>query len=442
MTAAVKQTQTVTLQLPNEANIHLPGAGQAWLDKLRTTASEQFLNAGLPSVRDEEWRYTDIRKLKRQQFNLQFSAPDVSPTLQSLPNYDVTRIVLVNGLFSPAMSNDKIPKGVSIQSLAIKLADDSLQGLLGSTLPSDRHAFVDLNTAYCYDGVVIEIADKTVLDKPIEIVHVTTAAEHATVSHARNLIVAGKLSNAHIIERSLSANANQACLNNTVTEIIAHDGAKLEHYKVQEEAKHTFHIGGVFINQGRDTHVTNHNIAMGGSLVRNDIYVNLLGSGAHGGMNGLVLGKDSQHVHNHTQVAHRVPHCTSDEFYKTVLDDKSRAIFRGRIIVAQDAQKSDAEQRNDNLILSNDAEADTKPQLEIYADDVICSHGATIGQLDQESLFYFQSRGITKEDARRLLTFAFVNEVVDRIGFAPLRVELAQRYLGELLPESPQEGVV
>lgn len=439
MTAAVKQTTTNALLLPQEANITLPGAGQAWLDKLRANAAKQFINSGLPTVRDEEWRYTDIRKLKRQQFSVQFSSPDVREALNDLPNYDVTRIVLVNGLFSPVISSDAIPEGVSIQSLAIKLADNSLQGLLGSTLPSDKHAFIDLNTAYCFDGVVIEIADKIILEKPIEIVHVTTGTDHATVSHARNLIVAGKLSESHIIERSISAGADNAYLNNTVTEIIAHDGAKLEHYKVQEDAEHAFHIGGLFINQSRDATVVNHNIALGGGLVRNDIYLNLLGTGAHGGMNGLVLGKDSQHVHNHTEVAHRVPHCTSDEFYKTVLDDKSRSIFRGRIIVAQDAQQTDAEQQNDNLLLSSDAEADTKPQLEIYADDVVCSHGATIGQLDQKSLFYFQSRGIKKEDARRLLTFAFVNEVVDRISFEPLREELTQRFLGELLPDSYQE---
>jgi len=152
-----------------------------------------------------------------------------------------------------------------------------------------------------------------------------------------------------------------------------------------------------------------------------------------------VIGKQSQHIHNHTEVDHRVPHCTSDEFYKNVLDDKSRAIFRGRIIVAQDAQKTAAEQQNDNLLVSADAEANTKPQLEIYADDVTCSHGATIGQLDQKSLFYFQSRGINKADAQRLLTFAFVNEVVDRISFEPLKNELTQRFLGELLPDSYQE---
>ncbi|MGH1428536.1 MAG: Fe-S cluster assembly protein SufD [Arenicella sp.] len=444
MTAAVKQNKTQPLLLPSEAGISLPGAGQEWLDSLRNNASKQFSVNGLPTVRDEEWRYTDIRKLKRLQFSMQFSAPDVRECLNNLPDYNLTRIVLVNGLFSPEMSTVRLSDDekalITISSLAKKLEDDSLQGLLGSTLPADRHAFVDLNTAYCFDGVVIEVAAKAKLEKPIEIIHVTTThSAQASVTHPRNLIIAGKLSESQFIERSIAMEGEERniYLNNTVTEIIAHDGSKLDHYKVQEESKTAFHFGGVFISQSRDAHVVNHNIALGGVLVRNDIYLNLLGTGAHGGMNGLVLGHDSQHVHNHTEVAHRLPHCTSDEFYKTVLDDKSRAVFRGRIIVAQDAQKTNAEQQNNNLLLSNDAEADTKPQLEIYADDVICSHGATIGQLDEKSLFYFQSRGIKKDDARRLLTFAFVNEVVDRITFEPLRNELTQRFLGELLPSTP-----
>ena len=439
MTAAVKSKKVDSLVLPTAAGLSLPGAGQDWLDKLRATAAQNFANQGLPTVRDEEWRYTDIRRLKRQNFSMQFNCGDVSQIVDSLPSYDVTRIFLVNGLFAPAISKDIIPSGVTVESLAHKLIDNSLQGILSSTLPSDRHAFIELNTAHCFDGVVITIAADTVLDKPIEIVHVTTGAEEATVSHARNIIIANKHVQAHIIERSLALNADNAYLNNSVTEIVAHDGAQLEHYKIQEEAPQAFHIGGVFVNQSRDSAVINHNIALGGSLVRNDIHFNLLGNGAHGGMNGLVIGKQSQHIHNHTEVDHRVPHCTSDEFYKNVLDDKSRAIFRGRIIVAQDAQKTAAEQQNDNLLVSADAEANTKPQLEIYADDVTCSHGATIGQLDQKSLFYFQSRGINKADAQRLLTFAFVNEVVDRISFEPLKNELTQRFLGELLPDSYQE---
>ena len=439
MTAAVKTKTVESLLLPSEAGLTLPGSGQSWLDHIRAAAAQNYTDYGLPTVRDEEWRYTDIRRLKRQKFSMQFNCQDVSPSLLGLPDYDVTRLYIVNGLFSPAISKDAIPEGVMVESLANKLADDSLNGILNSTLPANRHAFIDLNTAHCFDGVVITLAADTVLKKPLEIVHVTTSAEHATVSHARNLIIANKHSQARIIERFVSLDVQAVYLNNSVTEIIAHDGAQVEHYKIQEEALHAFHMGGVFVSQGRNSSVVNHNIALGGSLVRNDIHFNLLGSGAHGGMNGLVLGKASQHIHNHTEVDHRVPHCTSDEFYKNVLDDQSRAIFRGRIIVAQDAQKTAAEQQNDNLLLSADAEANTKPQLEIYADDVTCSHGATIGQLEQKSLFYFQSRGIKKIDAQRLLTFAFVNEVVDRINFEPLKNELTQRFLGELLPNSYQE---
>ena len=437
---AVKSKKLSALLLPSEAGIALPGAGKDWLDTLRAAAAAQFAEHGLPTVRDEEWRYTDIRKLKRQQFTVANSVPDVAGTLAKLPDYDLPRIVLVNGFYAPACSSTDLPNGISVSALSMRLEDDSLKGLLGTTLPTEPHAFTALNSAYCLDGVVIEIDDKTVLEQPIELIHVVTEAN--SVSHARNLVIAGKLSQAEIIERSVTSldsdTGTAIYLNNSVTEIIAHDGAQLEHYKVQQDAATAFHIGGVFINQGRDANVVNHNMALGGALVRNDVHLNLLGTGSHGGMNGLVVGHGTQHVHNHTEVDHRVPHCTSDEYYKTVLDDQSRAIFRGRIIVAQDAQKTSAEQQNNNLLLSADAEANTKPQLEIYADDVECSHGATIGQLDAKSLFYFQSRGINKQDARRLLTFAFVNEVLDRITFKPLQAELTERFLGELLPDSYQ----
>jgi len=434
---AVKSKKPSALLLPSEAGIALPGAGKDWLDTLRASAAAQFAEQGLPTVRDEEWRYTDIRKLKRQQFTVANSVPDVAATLAKLPDYGLPRIVLVNGFYAPACSSTDLPDGVSVSALSMRLEDDSLNGLLGTTLPTEAHAFTALNSAYCLDGAVIEIADKTILEQPIELIHVVTEAN--SVSHARNLVIAGKLSQAEIIERSITSLDDAVYLNNSVTEIIAHDGAQLEHYKVQQDAATAFHIGGVFINQGRDANVVNHNMALGGELVRNDVHLNLLGTGSHGGMNGLVVGHGTQHVHNHTEVDHRVPHCTSDEYYKTVLDDKSRAIFRGRIIVAQDAQKTSAEQQNNNLLLSTDAEANTKPQLEIYADDVECSHGATIGQLDAKSLFYFQSRGINKQDARRLLTFAFVNEVLDRVTFEPLQAELTERFLGELLPDTYQE---
>lgn len=439
MTAVSKTVKPASLLLPHEANVALPGAGNDWIDTVRRLASEQFAKTGLPTIRDEEWRYTDIRKIKRQQFTLSTNVPDVSETLATLPDYGLARIVLVNGVFAPQCSSGDLPEGITVSSLASRLQEDSLKDVIGTALPMDQHGFTTLNSAYCFDGAVIEIADNAKVDQPIELVHVTTTSATPIVSHPRNLIIAGKLSQAHIIERSLAADEETVYLNNSVTEIIAAAGAHLEHYKVQQESAIAFHVGGVFVNQERDSTVTNHNIALGGALVRNDIQLSLLGTGAHSGMNGLVVGHGSQHVHNHTEVSHRVPHCTSDEFYKTVLDDKSRCIFRGRIIVAQDAQKTSADQQNNNLLLSDDAEVNTKPQLEIYADDVLCSHGATIGQLDEKSTFYFQSRGIKKDDARRLLTFAFVNEVLDRISFEPLKSELTERFLGELLPDTYKE---
>lgn len=445
MTAIAKKDKKTPVLLPAEMGKTLPGAGAEWLDTLRANAAQAFSTAGLPSVRDEEWRYTDLRVLKKQQYNLADTVPDVSDALAKLPDYGLPRAVLVNGYFAPACSSlGDLPEGVHVDSLAMLLQSDAdqLKGLLGSCLPEEQHGFTQLNTAFCLDGVVVRIDKGVKLEQPLEIVHVTTTGEQATVSHARNLIVAEPLAEGSIIERAIAdkgENEETVYLNNSVTEIVAHDGAQIQHYKVQADANSAFHIGGVFANQGRDSNVVNHNIALGGRLVRNDIQLNLLGQNGHAGMNGLIVGHGKQHVHNHTEVQHKVPHCSSDEYYKSVLDEQSRAVFRGRIVVAQDAQKTDAEQQNNNLLLSPDAEADSKPQLEIYADDVQCSHGATVGQLEAKSLFYLQSRGIHKDDARRLLTFAFVNELLERVSYAPLQVELTQRFLGELLPDTYQD---
>ncbi|MGH1541346.1 MAG: Fe-S cluster assembly protein SufD [Arenicella sp.] len=442
MTAIQQKRKPAALSLPDNTSAGLPGAGNAWLDQLRADATAQYQSSGLPTVRDEEWRYTDLRAFKRQQYAIANSVPDVSDVIAALPDYDLPRVVLVNGYFAPACSRlDNLPTGISVDSLAITLQQnpESLKGLLGTALPAETHAFTQLNSAYCNDGAVIRIASKATVEKPIELIHVTTEHDEPVVSHPRNIIIADKLSQVTIIERSVCADNkpdSTSYLLNTVTEIIAHDGAQVQHYKVQQDADNAFHMGGVFANQGRDSNVVNHNITLGSKLARNDIHLNLLGTNAHGGMNGLVVGHEKQHVHNHTEVQHKVPHCTSDEYYRSVLDDKSRAVFRGRIVVAEDAQKTDAQQQNNNLLLSADAEADSKPQLEIYADDVLCSHGATVGQLDPKSLFYLQSRGINLKDAQRLLTFAFVNEVLERITFEPLQLELMERFLGELLSES------
>lgn len=398
----------------------------AWLNKQRTDALTQFETLGLPGVRDEQWRYTNLRALKSTAYQL----AERSALNTELPATNGTRLVIVDGYVDLAASSiDNID--VTVGNLSDLLDNTEVQAAFSTTLPVKQHGFMSLNTAYADDGYVLIIAPKQVLKDHIEVVFVNQASE--TVSHTRNLIIAGAHSQCTVVERHISAADNPTHLSNVITEIIAADNAHVDHYKIQQLGDAAFHIGGVFVNHASHAHVKSHNIALGGRIARNDVHSNLLGQGAHIEMNGLVVGSGAQHVDNHTQVNHLVPHCTSDEFYKTILDDQSRSVFRGRIVVAQDAQQTNADQQNNNLLLSPQAEADCKPQLEIYADDVKCSHGATVGQLDPKSIFYLKSRGISDEQAHTLLTFAFANEVIERVQVESIRTELTQLIAGELL---------
>lgn len=397
-----------------------------WLSNIRENALAEFEEVGLPSIRDEQWGYTNLKALK----NKSFAAPSASNLSIKIADSNFARLVFVDGSLDQDQSTALTETGV--HSLATYLQDspDKLEANFGKTLPNKRHGFTALNSAYAQDGYVIELEKGQQLAQTIEVVFVSQSPE--SVSHLRNLIIAPANSQCTVIERHIGKD-NEVTMSNHVTEIIAGDNAHVDHYKIQQGSDQSFHFGGVFIQQGRHSNVKNHNINLGGLLTRNDINTDLLGEGAHMEMNGLVLGKGQQHIDNHTEVNHAVPNCTSDEYYKTVLDDRSRSVFRGRIIVAEDAQKTLADQQNNNLLLSKKAEADTKPQLEIYADDVKCSHGATVGQLDQTSLFYLKSRGIDQESARGLLTFAFANEVVERIQVESIKQELTRIIAGELL---------
>ena len=407
--------------LDAHGSISLPGSDLAWLSAQRTAALAQFEKVGLPGVRDEEWRYTNLRALKSNSYQLN-SSTELSIELAETSN---PRLVFVDGLLNASAST-------ALSEQVSKLSDsvDQLEPHFGSTLPAEPHGFTALNTAYAQDGYVVTLKPGQVLEGILEIVFVSQSAD--TVSHTRNLIIAGTNSQCTIVERHIGVDGT-VYLNNVITEIVAGDNAHVDHYKIQQESNDAFHMGGVFINQDKSSQVKNHNITLSGLLTRNDIVTNLLGQGAHMEMNGLVVGQGRQHIDNHTQVNHAVPNCTSDEYYKTVLDDHSRSVFRGRIIVAEDAQLTNADQQNNNLLLSANAEADTKPQLEIYADDVKCSHGATVGQLDPVSLFYLKSRGINTESANALLTFAFANEVIERVAVDSVRQELTQLIAGELL---------
>ncbi|RBP53631.1 Fe-S cluster assembly protein SufD [Arenicella xantha] len=400
-----------------------------WLMQQRQQALTHFETVGLPGVRDEQWRYTNLRALKSQQFSVG-QAVELS---QTLPSVTHARLVIVDGFVDLAASTLPSMQGVTVNRLSDVWQDASVQEAFGTTLPSEQHGFTALNTAYAQDGYVLQLSQGAVVEM-LEIVFINQHSQ--AVSHARNLIIAAANSQCTVVERhcvSSDANDDMTYLSNTLTEIIAGDNAHIDHYKIQQHGDSAFHMGGVFINQARSSQVKSHNIALSGLVTRNDIHSNLQGSGAHIEMNGLVLGQGRQHIDNHTQVNHLEPSCSSDEYYKTVLSDHSRSVFRGRIVVAQDAQLTIADQQNNNLLLSGNAEADTKPQLEIYADDVKCSHGATVGQLDPKSVFYLKSRGINSEQANALLTFAFANQVIERVGVSAIREELTQIMAGELL---------
>lgn len=430
---SVAKANIVNAWLPQGEPEAIPSAPQ-WFSQLQQRAQQDYQQTGLPGVRDEQWRYTNLRALKNA--DLSFATRGLSPVSPS-PEHSI-ELVFINGFYHAELSNQAaLPEGVVVTNLASALQQqsDGLEPIYGSTLPEQQHAFHLLNSAYATDGYVLIVPKGAVIEQPIVIRFEHTQGQ---ASHTRNLILAGANSQCTVIERHTSQAAGY--FSNSVTEVIAQDGSNIDHYKLHQESDTAFHIGGVFTNQARDSHISLHNIGLDGSLLRNDVIANLIGQGSHVEMNGLVIGKDKQHIDNHTEVIHAVANCTSDEYYKAILDDQSRSVFRGRIVVAQDAQKTNADQQNNNLLLSPKAEADTKPQLEIYADDVKCSHGATVGQLEQKSLFYLQSRGINKEQARALLTFAFANEVIERVKVDSVRAELTQLIAGELV--SDLEGMV
>ena len=434
MTISAESSQS---WLARHSSASLAGKDLPWLQQQRQLGLDLFARNGLPGVRDEQWRYTNLRALKNTVYSLSTPARDTTVTL---PVCDNPRLVFVDGYYRDDLSsvNDFVADaGVIFGNLAGRLTTDpaALEPYFGNSLPQQQHGFTALNTAYCQDGFVLILPNNAVLKDTLEICFVSSdelAGTLDSVSYSRNLIIANTNSQCTLIEKHIGVDGS-VYLNNTVTEIHAGNNSHIDHYTLQQESADAFHVGGVFIRQSANSHVKSHNIALSGLVTRKDIISNLLGQGAHIELNGLVLGAGRQHVDNHTEVNHAVANCTSDEYYKTILDDHSRSVFRGRIIVAQDAQQTSADQQNKNLLLSRHAEADTKPQLEIYADDVQCSHGATVGQLDSKSLFYLRSRGIDKASANALLSFAFANEVIERIQVESVRTELTQIIAGQLL---------
>jgi Fe-S cluster assembly protein SufD len=416
----------------------LPGQSLPWLTALRQEALAKFSAQGFPSPREEEWRYTNVSVIEKKLFSPAGSVTAGDIDCEWLKSYqlpDTWSVVLVDGHFSAELSVlDGLPETVLVMSMAEALAKqpDTLESYINQAVNNDEHSFIAFNTAWFTDGLFVHVPAKLVLEKPIQVLHLATQADVLTAT--RTVIVVGDMADVNVIETFVGLDV--AYLSAAVTEVSVGANADVTLYKMQCESEKAYHFGGIYVKQAKDARFTHHNFAFGGLLARCDILSNL-DQASECNLNGLYLGVKRQHIDNHTRINHLKPHGISRELYKGVLDDRARGVFQGRVIVAEDAQKTDSQMNNRNLLLSDDAEADTKPQLEIYADDVKCGHGVTVGQLDEKSIFYLQSRCIDEETARNMLTFAFANEMVDKIKIKSLHDQV----LEQVLVRFPQEGV-
>jgi len=401
------------------------------IDQIRRDAARRFAELGYLTTRDEEWRFTNVSPIAKTHFSEAFSdlsAPERAQLDGRLsPSKGGLRLVFINGRYAPELSARKLSRG--IRATPLQEANGAVEAHLARYASYQDRAFVALNTANFGDGACIEIPKGTVVEEPIHLVFLATGGEAPVISHPRSLIVLGPASQATVVESYLGHGARY--FTNAVTEIVAGGHSVLDHYKLQEEDERSFHVATLQVQIGRDASFSTHSISLGGGLVRNDINA-VLAEGTEATVNGLYLVSGSQHVDNHTAIDHAMPHGTSHELYKGILGGTSAAVFSGKIIVRPGAQKTDARQTNKNLVLSEDATINTKPELQIHADDVRCTHGATIGQLDQDAIFYLRSRGIAREQARELLTYAFARDIIDRVKVEPLRARL-ERILVERL---------
>ncbi|MGC2110932.1 MAG: Fe-S cluster assembly protein SufD, partial [Candidatus Korobacteraceae bacterium] len=404
------------------------GRDLPWLQKLREDAFARFCEVGFPTTHDEDWRFTNVSAIAKTPFQLAESSANV--TSQDLAPWNVPgvacQLIFVDGRFSRELSTiGKLPKGVTVSSLAEAISKDpkAIEAHFGRYLNTQRDAFAALNTAFAEDGGYVHLRRGTVLERPIHLLFVTTESAKPTMTHPRNLIVAEEESQAAIVEDYVSIGGG-AAFSNTATELVAAESAVIAHYMLEREHTDAFNISTLRIQQGRSANVASHSILLGGGLVRNNVHPVLAGEGGECVINGLFIGDGRQHLDNYMLVEHASPHCDSRQFYNGILDGRAHGVFHGRIIVHKDAQKTDAKQTNRNLLLSDDAQIDTKPQLEIYADDVKCTHGATIGQIEENGLFYLRSRGIDEMSARKLLLIAFASECLDRMKQEELRTYL------------------
>jgi Fe-S cluster assembly protein SufD len=386
-----------------------------WLAALRQTALMQFNSVGLPAKKVEDWKYTNLAKLAQEQFLHQVQDSDL--TVQQVSEMtlleDAYRIVLIDGQFKADYSTvTELEDGLVIKPFSA--ACDNLEQQVGQQVELEKAGLTALNTLMMTEGVVIEVDADIQVSKPIELVNIHTAQTDKLAVHLRNILVLADNAQAEFVEHYVALD-DTASLTNVVTEVNLAENAQLNHYKLQQESMSAYHIATLAATQAASSEWHTYNISLGAALARNDIHSQLLGEQSHVTMDGLYLVNADQHVDNHTRIDHAVPNTTSSELYKGVLDDNSHAVFNGKVIVHKDAQHTDANQSNHNLLLSRGCEIDTKPEMEIYADDVKCGHGSTVGQINDEQLFFLRARGLDETTSRSLLTFAFAAEVLENI---------------------------
>ena len=417
------------------------GESVAWLERLRAGAMERFEESGFPSVKDEEWKYTNVAAIAAVDFqpaSLQTSA-EGEVDLQGLALFRhletaKSQLVFFNGKLRKDLSAlTAIPEGVVALDLSAAIADERYREIIWKHLAQQAdyvvNGFTALNTALISDGAFVYIPKDAIVSVPLNILFISDGAHVA--SFPRVLVVAEDNSSATLIE-SYASTKDSKYFTNAVVEIVLKDGASLEHYKLQRESTEAFHIATTAADLGRNSRYDATTITFGAQLSRHDFHVTMDHEGAECWVDGLYLVTGSQHTDTHSVIDHRKPHCTSHQLYKGILDGKSRAVFNGKVFVRHDAQKTDAMQTNKNLLLSNEARVDTKPQLEILADDVKCAHGAAVGQIEEDELFYLETRGIHPDLARNLLTYGFAEEVIGKIKIESIRKQLDEAVLNRL----------
>ncbi|MEM9886137.1 MAG: Fe-S cluster assembly protein SufD, partial [Bacteroidota bacterium] len=406
----------------------LNGHGNHPIAHFRRAGFEQFEAADFPTTRDEDWKYTSVKRIIQNKYRAATALDLQEESIAdfTFPALNAVRLVFVNGILNEKLSKiGELPAALHIQSLDEALEKEENKAWVEEQIAqkggTDKNAFIPMNLAFADNGFFIKIEKNTTFDRPIHLLHLSAPSEEAHFSHPQFFLWAGKSSNLTVIESFQSTSETGSYFNNAAHWIDVADNAQVSYYRLQFENKEAFQVNNTIVRQGRDSVFSTYAVDLGGRMVRNNLSTELLASGTETNMYCAYLGDDRQHIDNQTFMDHAMPHCVSNELYKGILTDRARGVFNGKVLVRQDAQKTNAFQQNSSLVLSKTAVMDAKPQLEIYADDVRCSHGATIGQLDEGSIFYLKSRGIPEAKAKNLLQRAFVGEVIEAMKLKAVR---------------------